>query len=170
MAIATAVRSLPVFASATVVAFYYPLPSEPQISELIDAEQGRMGKQVVLPGFGNGGPPLGPSGVSWAGIWLAPGPLGLEQPTGPAVSTEDVELFLVPGLAFDRLGFRLGRGKGYYDRLLAQRAPTAFVCGLCFEDDLIARLPHAAHDVPMDCLITPREILNHRDSVEYPLD
>jgi 5-formyltetrahydrofolate cyclo-ligase len=144
-------RALPVFAAARVVALYHAMPSELATRGLIDAARA-LGKQVVLPLFGNDGPQLGPF-VSWED--LVAGPLGIAQPTGAAIPIEQVELFVVPGLAFDRAGFRLGRGKGYYDRLLARRNHQALLCGVCFEDALIEQLPHEAHDVPMDWLLTP---------------
>jgi 5-formyltetrahydrofolate cyclo-ligase len=153
------VLALPAFVSARMVALYHAMPSELATGRLIDAAQA-LGKQVVLPLFGNDGPQLGPF-VSWGE--LVPGPLGITQPTGPAVPIEQVDLFVVPGLAFDRAGFRLGRGKGYYDRLLARRAPQALLCGVCFDDVLVEQLPHEAHDIPMDCILTPRSTSNPRD-------
>jgi 5-formyltetrahydrofolate cyclo-ligase len=160
------VRELPEFQSAQVLAMYHAMPSEPATRGLIGAALG-LGKQVVLPLFGHDEPELG-FFVSWDR--LVPGPLGIAQPAGPAIPIARVDLFLVPGLAFDRAGFRLGRGKGYYDRLLARRSPQALMCGVCFDDVLVERLPRESHDIPMDRLLTPAATSNPRDSVGYPLD
>jgi 5-formyltetrahydrofolate cyclo-ligase len=166
IAIAERVQGLPAFGSAQVVALYWALPSEPDTTSLIDVSAA-LGKRVLLPMFGHEAPQLG----EFAG-WdrLVPGPLGLKQPQGPPVEAGQVDLFVVPGLAFDRDGFRLGRGKGYYDRLLARRSPRAFLCGLCLDDMIVARLPRQAHDVPMACLVSPGATANPRGPMGYPLD
>jgi 5-formyltetrahydrofolate cyclo-ligase len=150
-AIETRVLASPDFERVNVIALYHSMPSEPATRGLIDAAL-KAGKRVLLPQFGHEEPQLG-AFVSWDG--LVPGPLGIAQPVGPAIPVREVELFVVPGLAFDRGGFRLGRGKGYYDRLLARRSPTALLCGVCFDDVLVERLPREAHDIPMDRLLTP---------------
>lgn len=70
------------------------------------------------------------------------------------VAPAEVDLFIVPGVAFDRHGGRMGYGRGYYDRLLALARPDAAAVGLAFEAQLVERVPTAAHDVPMDAVIT----------------
>jgi 5-formyltetrahydrofolate cyclo-ligase len=164
--IETKVRGLPEFQSAGLLALYHSMPTEFATRNLIDAAL-QMGKEVALPLFGTDEPQVGLFS-SWD--QLVPGPLGIAQPAGPAIPLHRVGFFLVPGLAFDRAGFRLGRGKGYYDRLLARRAPQAFLCGVCFDDVLVERLPHEPHDIPMDRLLTPLAASNPRDLVGYPLD
>jgi 5-formyltetrahydrofolate cyclo-ligase len=66
----------------------------------------------------------------------------------------DLDLIIVPGVAFDRLGGRIGHGKGYYDRLLTQVRPDAVTVGICFECQLFPEAPRSAHDVPMDLVVT----------------
>ena len=63
-------------------------------------------------------------------------------------------VWLVPGLAFDKLGYRLGRGKGYYDRLL--RDSRGIKIGIAFDWQIVDRLPVERHDVPVQFLITPQ--------------
>ena len=86
---------------------------------------------------------------------LVPHRYGMLEPEAalPVVEPEHADLILVPGLAFTRLGFRLGYGGGYYDRLLAQpgHAPAL---GACFQALLLEELPHELHDVPVDFLVT----------------
>lgn len=88
---------------------------------------------------------------------LVPGSFGVLQPD-PAASTPaarpDLEgaLCIVPGLAFDRTGVRLGYGKGYYDRFLSRNA--VFRMGICFEELLLETLPAQPHDIRMQAIVT----------------
>lgn len=77
-------------------------------------------------------------------------PLGYSQPTAdaPIVPDEDVAVVLVPGLAFDMAGTRLGHGAGYYDRLLARLGPSVLRVGVT-DGYIVADLPHDEHDQPM---------------------
>lgn len=85
---------------------------------------------------------------------------GFWQPAAelPEVPPEQLELVLVPGLAFDRRGVRLGYGKGFYDRLLARLAPGVPKIGITAEALIAPALPQAAHDVPMTHLASERGI------------
>ena len=71
----------------------------------------------------------------------------------PIVAPETVDLILVPGLAFTRDGHRLGRGRGYYDRLLARLPRTASI-GVCYECQLVEDLPTEAHDMRVDEVVS----------------
>lgn len=83
---------------------------------------------------------------------------GFRQPvaSAPRVSPRRIGVALVPGLVFDRRGGRLGRGKGYYDRLLARLDDGAPRVGVTLERQLADRLPQDLHDIPMTHLITDR--------------
>jgi 5-formyltetrahydrofolate cyclo-ligase len=70
----------------------------------------------------------------------------------PATATQ-IDLILVPGVAFDRQGGRVGHGKGYYDKLLAQ-CPRAYKIAAAFEGQVFDRVPMDPHDIPVDALIT----------------
>ena len=76
----------------------------------------------------------------------------------PVVNVSVVDLFIVPGIAFDRKGYRLGWGKGYYDRLLAGVSATKI--GLAYSFQIVSRLPHKRYDIPMDIVITEHETLS----------
>ena len=64
------------------------------------------------------------------------------------------DVFIIPGVVFDKKGWRLGRGAGFYDRLL--RGKHVPKIGLCFEKQLVAKVPHFSYDVPMTRVITER--------------
>lgn len=94
---------------------------------------------------------------------MAPGAFGVMEPQGPEFPSSrygEIELALVPGMAFDRRGHRLGRGKGYYDRLLPQ-LPAARVVGLCFPFQVVASVPAEAHDAAVHPFM-PDTLLNLR--------
>ena len=74
---------------------------------------------------------------------------GMEQPqaVGPVVPVAEIDLFLVPGVAFDPSGGRLGRGGGFYDRVLAGRRSDAVAIGVTTESRIVSEVPVADHDV-----------------------
>lgn len=82
---------------------------------------------------------------------------GIAEPTGEIFTDYDaIELAVIPGVAFDSAGHRLGRGKGYYDRLLPQ-LPNALKAGLCFPFQLIEEVPAESFDICMDTVIVVNE-------------
>lgn len=95
---------------------------------------------------------------------LVPGRFGIPEPTSGAPLREGTRdaVFVVPGLAFDLEGVRLGRGGGWYDRVLA-RYPEAVRVGLAYEFQVLPRLPAASWDVRMDALVTEARVLAVRD-------
>lgn len=74
--------------------------------------------------------------------------------TTAVVDPKSVDLFIVPGIVFDRDGYRLGWGKGYYDKLLA--STDAPKIGLAYACQVIAELPHTSYDVPMTMIVTEK--------------
>ena len=84
------------------------------------------------------------------------GSFGIMEPQAEAFTDyEQIDLILVPGMAFDRHGHRLGRGKGYYDRFLSQ-AKDCYKIGVCFTFQLVDEVPTDEHDVRMDEVITQK--------------
>ena len=82
------------------------------------------------------------------------GSFHIEEPVGDNIADpSEIELIVVPAVAFDRRGGRLGRGKGFYDRLL--ESTRAAKIGVGYEFQLLDQLPTEPHDVPMDIVITP---------------
>ena len=151
-----------VFASAPAVVGFVALAGEPDVSAVLTRALG-AGKRVALPriepGEADGSMTFrwidGPGGLAG----LARGAFGLLEP-GPA--TDRVEslgggsLVLVPGLAFDGGGGRLGRGKGYYDRALAEvtRSEGVVLAGVCFGAQVVPRVPREDHDRAVHMIVT----------------
>jgi 5-formyltetrahydrofolate cyclo-ligase len=81
---------------------------------------------------------------------------GMRQPVGSGteVAIHEIDVFLVPGLAFDRGGGRLGRGRGYYDRILAEKRPDAQTVGVTTEQRIVPDMPLDPHDRRVDWVAT----------------
>jgi 5-formyltetrahydrofolate cyclo-ligase len=92
---------------------------------------------------------------------LEPGILGIPEPklTCPEVKPNQVDWALIPGVAFDRRCFRLGRGGGLYDRFLPLLRPDCLRWALGFNCQLVDQLPIEAHDVPVDGVSFPLQII-----------
>lgn len=91
---------------------------------------------------------------------LSPGALGVLEPSPEvriAMNPESFDLVIIPGVAFDRLGGRLGYGKGYYDRFLEQTG--AFRLALAFDFQVLVKVPTEKHDVPMNGILTESGII-----------
>lgn len=104
--------------------------------------------------------PVGP--LDWAEYAgpdeLRQGRFGLAEPVGEMLGSDAVRearVLLVPALAVDGDGIRLGRGAGYYDRSLALAVPSTFVIAVVRDEELVRRLPSESHDVPVSAVLTP---------------
>lgn len=87
---------------------------------------------------------------------MRPGAFGIVEPGPEARLCEprELDLVIVPGTAFTAAGARMGRGRGYYDKYLAQPEVHAVKIGVCYAHQLVGELPSEPHDVAMDCVIT----------------
>ena len=135
---------------ASTLLLYYPLPDEVDVRPLI-SEAHERGARVLLPVVVGDELELR---VYEGESSLREGAFGIMEPTGdvfPPQRYGEIDLALVPGMAFDRGGHRLGRGKGYYDRLLP-RLPNARRIGICFPFQLLDAVPTDVHDVTMQCV------------------
>lgn len=157
-----ALFSSELFRGAELLCLYYPMRDEPDTLPLWRRSHA-LGKPVALPvceaehklSFR-----LMP-GYSPSPEYLRPGPYGTTEPTEACPLLPDkflqVALMLVPGLAFDSAGYRLGYGGGYYDRLLARLAKEdihPITVGVCYANCLAPGLPHRAHDIPVRYILT----------------
>lgn len=141
----------------SLVAAYVPVGTEPGSIDLLDALTA-SGFDVMLPVV----VPGPPAPLRWARYWgpesLSPGRFGLLEPTGaslPPTSVDRADLVLVPALAVDRRGVRLGRGAGYYDRTIGA-IDTDRLVAVVYDDELVEELPTDEFDVPMGWALTPR--------------
>lgn len=141
------------FQQATTVLLYHSLPDE--LSTVLCLEQFHGSKKILLPVIKGENIELCVYGGKES---LCIGAYSILEPTGHSFTEYDrIDLCFIPGVAFDKEGNRLGRGKGYYDRLLPRiRAPKV---GLCYECQFTECLPSEPHDVRMDYVITEERVL-----------
>jgi 5-formyltetrahydrofolate cyclo-ligase len=143
-------------ASGGPVCAYLPVGTEPGSIGVLDALVAG-GHDVLLPVV-----PAEVGPLDWAGYRgpadLAPGPFGLREPTGPRLGPDalrSARLVLVPGLAADPAGRRLGRGGGYYDRTLDRAAPGAPLVVVLHDEELLDRVPAEPHDLRVTAALLP---------------
>ncbi|MEV7613925.1 5-formyltetrahydrofolate cyclo-ligase [Streptomyces sp. NPDC089799] len=161
-ALAGKALELPELAGARTVAAYVSVGTEPGTRDLLDGLR-RAGKQVLLPVL------LPDNDLDWAAYEgpgslveaAHPGKMRLLEPAGPRLGPEAVtgaDAVLLPGLAVDGRGMRLGRGGGSYDRVLARLekagAHPALVV-LLYDNEVVARVPEEPHDHPVQAVATP---------------
>lgn len=93
-------------------------------------------------------------------VWL-PGPFGLAEPPAdtPCVDPALIDAVLVPGVAFDPAGGRLGIGGGYYDRLIPQFRTDCLLIGIAFDEQVLDEVPVEAHDARVHAVATPTRVL-----------
>ncbi len=77
------------------------------------------------------------------------------------ISYKNIDLVLVPGIAFDKNGHRIGYGFGFYDKFLA-KVPKAVKIGLCFDFQVVDEIPREEHDVPVDLIVTEERVIECR--------
>lgn len=143
-----------VFRTASCVAIYHAIPGEVQTASFI--EKWYTKKKILLPVIEGDDLRLLPYTGSES---LKAGVFGILEPirTDLSIAENDIDLIVVPGVAFDRERNRMGRGKGYYDRLLSTlQAPKA---GICFGFQLLPSIPVEPFDKKMDLVITEEEII-----------
>ncbi|WP_461832652.1 5-formyltetrahydrofolate cyclo-ligase [Aquifex sp.] len=150
--IAENLRSIPEYKRAKTVLLYCPVKGEPDLttlfSELINRDA------LILPKVK--GKTLELYKVNTLSC-LKKGSFGIPEPEeGEKVSPDEVELFVVPGVVFDKEGYRLGFGKGYYDRLL--RGVKSPKVGVAYSFQVIDKLPRDPWDIPVDIIITEKNI------------
>ncbi|MFC1804341.1 5-formyltetrahydrofolate cyclo-ligase [Candidatus Omnitrophota bacterium] len=139
------------FRKAKSVMFYVSFDGEVNTEDMIKVAQ-KQGKTVTVPVCGQDRT-LKPY-ILGARTRLKSGPYGTKEPVkSKAVSPQDLDLVVVPGVAFDKKGRRLGRGKGYYDRFLSKLPRLKPTIGLAFDFQILPILPAADHDVSVTKVI-----------------
>ncbi len=139
------------FTRAQHILLYHSLPDELPTHHIID-KWAEMGKTIYLPVV------VGDDLVirRYSKEAMQQGEFNIMEPTGNDVDSDILELIIVPGVAFDAHGNRLGRGKGYYDRLLSRT--TATCIGVCHNCQLVDTIPAEPHDRVMHYIVTPKGV------------
>lgn len=143
------VELLPRFIEAETVLLYWSMSDEVQTHDFVNRWYDK--KRLLLPCVD--GDDLRLRQYTGPECLQAGEQFGIGEPTGPEFTDLDkVQLIIVPGVAFDRQGNRMGRGRGFYDRLL-KSTPNAYKVGVAFDFQMIDIVPTEPFDVPMDEVI-----------------
>ncbi len=159
---------LPAYEQAKTVMWYLHCRSEVETLAALSAEL-KTDKRCVIPYCTHD-----ENGCNKLGLWrledlseLVTGTWGISEPprtrwleAAKQVEVGELDLIMVPGVAFDRNGGRLGNGAGYYDRLLQQVRCDTVLVGVCFEAQLLDQVPMEQHDVTMNMVITEHTVYN----------
>ena len=147
-------RAQPAWQQARSILLFAPLPAELDIWPLL-VEIAASGKEVSLPRFAQATGQYTAARVRDPREDVQPGRFGIRepQPGCETVPLNRLDFILVPGVAFDPHGRRLGRGKGFYDQLLA--AVRGRTCGVAFDEQIVREVPVEPHDVYLNCILTP---------------
>lgn len=158
------------YRQAMTVMFYLHCRSEVRTRDRV-REQLSGDKQIVVPYCTKDA-----YGQNRLGLWkledlqeLKPGMWGILEPpkerwgeSGKEIAPEALDLVMVPGVAFDRSGGRLGNGAGYYDRLFKSVGKDTVLIGVCFEAQIMPEIIMEGHDIYMDYVITESEVYRGR--------
>ena len=152
--------SLHEFINAEVLFFYASFRSEVETHTMI-RESLEMAKRVLLPKVQVDGHRIKLYEIQDINE-LSPGYMGIPEPpftNAYSISIDEANIIIIPGVAFDYSGNRLGYGGGYYDMLLAQKTKKAPIIALAYEEQLVEKVPSEPHDVKIDMLITDKRVI-----------
>jgi len=155
------VAALPEYEAAGTVMLYLDIRSEVRTRWFVPSAW-ESGKRVAIPYCKDGEIEL----FDFTHLEeLIPGAMGVLEPkhelraiSARRIDPAELDMIIIPGLAFDRRGNRLGYGKGYYDKLLHRTSGPAMKAGVCFECQLFDEVPALPHDVHMDAVITEKSV------------
>ena len=144
--------------SARTILFFAPLPDELDVWPLMEKFLAAR-KTCALPYFDSATKDYSTRQVQNLSADISTGYFGIREPVSncPAIPLEKFDLILVPGVAFDWNGNRLGRGRGFYDRLLTKT--SGLKCGVGYNFQLVGKVPAEPHDVKMNFIVTPERCL-----------
>ncbi len=144
------------FRTAGSVGAYFAFGSEVR-TDLIISEALKLSKTVALPRVEG-------ESISFYqhsdSNHLVKGRFGIMEPP-PRIAIKSIDLLIVPGIAFDRRGYRLGYGRGYYDKFLSKNPMISI--GLAYSFQLIEKLPHGSHDRRMDAIATENGVVTRAE-------
>ena len=159
------------YREAQTVMWYLHCRSEVQTLEFV-AKQLKTDKRIIIPYC-----TVDNNGQKMLELWhltdldeLEPGMWGILEPprqrwqeAEKSVDSSELDLIMVPGVVFDRQGGRLGNGAGYYDRLLADVWPDTLLVGICYESQLLEKVPMERHDRYMDKVLTEKAVYSRNE-------
>jgi 5-formyltetrahydrofolate cyclo-ligase len=160
-------ESLPLYREAGLILFYASFGSEVDTWGMME-DALKRGKKVALPRVGEDCGGLSAREIRDLHRDLHAGYRGIPEPLedgSPAVKEDQMGLIIVPGLVFDDRGYRLGYGKGYYDRFLFSLSRKVPSVGLAFDFQVVPALPVSPSDYPLDLIVTDERIIWREQAV-----
>ena len=144
------------FKQAKTILFYASFDGEVETLEMMKQSL-TLGKKIALPSIHMKDKTILPTYIHNLEEDLILGSYGIAESRHKGlhpVACDEIDLSVVPGVAFDRDNYRLGRGAGYYDRFLSRLSKAVPAIGLAFDFQIVSRLPRQEHDIPMTSVIT----------------
>jgi 5-formyltetrahydrofolate cyclo-ligase len=140
--------------SANTILFFAPMPDELDVWPVLERSLA-LGTNCALPFFDAEKRTYGAKQIQKLATDIVTGKFGVREPAATCddIPLDQFDLVLVPGLAFDLQGNRLGRGRGFYDRLLEKI--SGIKCGVSYDLQLLETIPTEPHDMMMDFVFTP---------------
>jgi 5-formyltetrahydrofolate cyclo-ligase len=140
--------------SAHTILFFAPLPDELDVWPVLELSLA-LGTTCALPFFDATSKTYGARGLNKLATDIVMGKFGVREPAAGCkeISLDKFDLVLVPGVVFDWQGHRLGRGQGFYDRLLEK--VSGIKCGVGYDFQLLENIPTDTHDAKVDFILTP---------------
>ena len=153
-AICARLEQQPIWQNATKVLAFMPLEHEPDLTGLLQ-QHIKAGKTLALPRFDPSAGSYRAVRVTDPATQLIPGRYGVLEPKPecPLLPLNELDLTIVPGIGFSLNGCRLGRGKGYFDRMLCEA--RGWICGVAFDWQVTVEIPSEQHDIHVNSIVTP---------------
>ncbi len=147
--------SIPEFRKSKIILFYASFDGEVDTFEMMKQAL-KLGKKIALPAIIQKKKKIIPALIQNPEHDLDLGPYGIKQPRfdkSRRIPLDEIDMVIVPGVAFDKRNYRLGRGEGYYDRFLKNLTHKIPSIGLAFDFQILDFLPIEKHDIPVSRII-----------------
>ena len=147
--------------SAHTILFFAPLPDELDVWPVLELSMA-LGNTCALPFFDAEKKTYGARVLNKLATEIVTGKFGAREPAAGCaeIPLNRFDLVLVPGMAFDLHGNRLGRGQGFYDRILAEASGVK--CGVCYDGQLLEKIPTEPHDAKVTFILTPSRCVRRK--------
>ncbi len=154
--IACKLEKLEPIRAAKVIMGFASIRNEVDLSPFFEKAK-KVNKILLLPRVEEGGIIEAVEFTGWEN--MVKGPFGIKEPLGKVYAPENIDVVLVPGLVFDGNGYRLGYGRGYYDRFLKRLRKRTFICGVCYEFQVVENVFPHENDIPVHWIATEKSEL-----------